>query len=166
MDAYILIGLPNSGKSTIARESFKELSVVSRDDILMEYGREKFGDLTYSEIFCELTSQDHKKIDELFHQKIKDLQKEKKNFVIDATHLTKASRKRRLKYINDDYNVHYLNVVCGFDTILKRNRQRAKKEGKYIPEDVLRNMFQRYEPPSEKEDPRIKSVHFIITDGF
>lgn len=162
---FFMIGMPNAGKSTLVKNCFQWADVVCRDDILMEYGRKKYGDLPYTEMFKKLTPEDQKEIDKLLYQKIEELQKEGKSFVIDMTLLSKKSRKRMLEKIHNDYKINYINVICGFDTILRRNQIRAEKTGKFIPEDVLRDMWQRYETPTKDEDKRIESIYFINTEG-
>ncbi len=160
---YLMVGMPNVGKSTFVKKELSGLEVVSRDEELMKYGKEKFGDISYSEIWKNLTPVDHKIIDDMVDNRIRRLQEEGKDFVVDMTLLSKKSRKKMYDKIDKDYKIRIVNLITGFDTILKRNKERAEREGKYIPEDVLRKMWLSYEPPIKAEDERIEKICFLNT---
>ena len=156
------IGVPNSGKSTWLKENAKDWEVVSRDTILMEYASEKYGKGTYSELWKKLTDDDQKMIDKLLNNKIKTLQEERKNFVIDMTLVSYKSRRKMLNKIKRNYNVHYLNFLTDYEVVMERNKKRFEEEGKFIPENVIENMMKNYQMPLYGEDDRIIDITHIF----
>ena len=92
----ILIGPPLSGKTTWIRENFPTTEVISRDEIVMEV----YGSRNYTEAF---KSVDQKEVDKVLTQKFIDANKEKKNVIVDMTHMASKRRKQNLNYFTDDY---------------------------------------------------------------
>jgi len=145
-NCYIMIGLPGSGKSTYIKKNFKDLEVLSRDDILLEYGKKKgYGD-TYTDIWKKLSSEDQKEINKILLQKFNKLKKSNKDFVIDMTNISWKSRRRWLSQL-DDYNVKAVVMLSSLDEILKRNKERSEIDGKFIPENILIDFAKRFELP-------------------
>ena len=155
-------GVPNSGKSFWLKENAKDWEVVSRDNIMMEYASEKYGKGTYSELWKKLTDEDQKMVDKLLNNKIKTLQEQRKNFVIDMTLVSYKSRRKMLNKIKKDYNIQYLNFLTDYEVILERNEKRNKEEGKFIPVSVLESMMKNYQLPLYGEDDRIIDISIII----
>jgi len=145
-NCYIMIGLPNSGKSTYIKENFKDLEVLSRDGILLEYGKEKGYGETYSEIWKNLTFEDQKEVDKILQQKFNRLKNSDKDFVIDMTNVSWKSRKKWLSQLKN-HNAIAIVMMTSLDEILKRNKERAKIDGKFIPENVLIDFAKRFELP-------------------
>jgi len=129
---YFMIGVPNSGKSTFAKKL--KIDIISRDSILLEYGKEKYGLNIYSEIWKKLSDEDQKEIDKILNEKIKNIQNKKKDFIIDMTLLIVKRRRKMLNKIRNHYQIMYINVLTDYNTIMQRNKERYEKEGKLIPE--------------------------------
>jgi len=145
-NCYIMIGLPNSGKSTYIKENFKDLKVLSRDNILLEYGKEKEYGETYSEIWKNLTIEDQKEIDKILQQKFNVLKNSNKDFVIDMTNVSIKSRKKWLSQLRN-HNAIAVVMMTSLKEIFERNKKRAKINGKYIPENILIDFAKRFELP-------------------
>jgi len=157
---YFMIGVPNVGKSTFS--SKLNLDIVSRDNILLEYGKEKYKIEEYSKIWEALTDEDQKEIDKLLNKKIKDLQDNEKDFVIDMTLLSVKSRKNMLSKIKKDYGVIYVNVLTDFNEIMRRNQKRFEETGKLIPQNVLINMMKNFQMPLLGEDEKVIDIYNIL----
>jgi len=159
---YFMMGIPNSGKTTFIENNLKDKEIVSRDNILLEYGKEKYNLEDYSDIWKVLTDEDQKEIDKLLNERLKDLQEQGKDFVIDMTLLNVKSRRRMLNKIKKDYQVIYINILTDYETIMERNKERFEKEGKLIPENVIINMMKKYQFPLYGEDDRIVEIYNIL----
>lgn len=151
-NCYIMIGLPNSGKSTYIREYLNDLEILSRDDILMEYGKNKNYGESYSEIWKNLTQEDQKEIDKILQRKFNELRKSDKDFVIDMTNVSIKSRKKWLTQL-DNHNAIAIVLLESLNEIFERNEERAEINGKFIPENVLIDFAKRFELP-------------LMTEGF
>ena len=160
----ILTGLPCSGKSTYIenlKKNGEEFEVVSRDGVLMEYGENKYGLKKYSDIWNKLTKEDQDEINQILNKRIEELSKKDGVVVVDMTMLTKSIRKNMMDSF-DGFDAEIVSFVVSFPVILERNIKRSEETGKLIPEQVLRDMFARYELPSVEEDNRITKVEFLI----
>ena len=163
-ELIILSGVPCSGKSTLVKEMLeedKEATVISRDDILMEYGKEKFGESDYSAIWDKLSSDDQKGINELLEKRIKDASENSNKVIIDMTMLTKKIRRDMIEKF-PGFKVSIIGVVVPFRTILERNKKRYEETGKNIPLNVLQDMWMRLEFPSVAEHPNVMSANVIV----
>ena len=163
----LMCGIPNAGKTTMVEEFVKDrddIAVISRDSILMEYGKEKYGVKTYSEVWSKLTNKDQQTINKLLNNKIKRVQAQKKHVIVDMTMLTIMSRKSMIENFGHNYKVACVALVASWPVIISRNERRAALTGKSIPIPVLQDMWMRYKIPIEGENPRIEQVEVYITD--
>ena len=143
----LLVGPPLSGKDSHLRsQDYSEFTIISRDDILMSLHDTN----DYSEAFHKV---DHKLVDRLLNQKIKDCIDNKKNVIINMTNLTKKSRNRHLcKFPNTDYDK--ISIVFPKLDLLEygnRNQKRKSEENKYIPLDVMVSMISNWEDVTSDE---------------
>lgn len=145
-NCYLLIGIPNSGKSTHTKKYLKDKPVLSRDDLLMEYGKRYGKDLTYSEIWNKLTDTEQKDIDRLLDKRASELKRSDDDFVIDMTNVSWKSRVRHLNGLRN-HNPIAVTFLTDYKEIMKRNKIREQEEGKNIPYHVLINMMRRFEMP-------------------
>jgi len=144
---YMMIGLPNSGKSTFVKENF-DLPILSRDDILIELGN----GLSYNDAWKSI---DQKEVDKIFEERKREF-KNYNEFVIDLTNLSWKSRAKWFNYYKN-YKFKLYVFLTDIDTIFERNNQR---EGKHIPENVIVNMMKRTELPLKGEG-NIEEIIFI-----
>lgn len=138
----LLCGPPCSGKSTWIKENNEEnLEVLSTDNWIEEQA--KSIDKTYSEAF------DHF-IKPAVANLCANLQlytSQKESFIVDQTNVNSKSRRKKLILCEDYYKIAvYFEVPL--ETLLERNTQRP---GKYVPENVIKSMFETYSRPSLEE---------------
>ena len=141
----ILIGPPLSGKTTWIRENFPTTEVISRDEIVMEV----YGSRNYTEAF---KSVDQKEVDRVLTQKFLDANKEKKNVIVDMTHMASKRRKQNLNYFSDDY--YKLGVIFPIlpdDEYERRNQKRIEEENKNLPMAIVKSMISSYQPITADE---------------
>lgn len=149
----LVCGPPCSGKSTwIKNNNVENLQVLSTDIWIEENA--KSIQKTYTEVFdhfiqpavCDLEA------------RLKLFSNSRDSFIVDQTNLNKWSRKNKLIYCEDYYKVAVYFEVS-LEVLLERNKQR---EGKIVPEEVIRTMYNRYKRPTEEEefDEIIDGVNF------
>lgn len=95
--AYLLVGLPGSGKSTWCKENYPDLPVVSRDIIRAELGYTESVDQKAKLSFAEennVTKEEHKQI-KMHCERGKD-------FIIDDTNINLKFRREMIKMLRDN----------------------------------------------------------------
>ena len=141
----ILIGPPLSGKSTWIRENFPTTEVISRDEIVMEV----YGSRNYTEAF---KSVDQKEVDKVLTQRFLDANKEKKNVIVDMTHMASKRRKQNLNYFTDDYyKLGVIFPILSDDEYVKRNQKRIEEENKDLSMGIVKSMISSYQPITSDE---------------
>ena len=141
----ILIGPPLSGKTTWIRENFPTTEVISRDEIVMEL----YGSRNYTEAF---KSVDQKEVDKVLTQKFLDANKEKKNVIVDMTHMASKRRKQNLNYFTDDYyKLAVIFPILSDEEYEKRNQKRIEEENKDLPMGIVKSMISSYQPITSDE---------------
>ena len=154
---YILMGLPGSGKSTYINKNYPNLEVLSRDDILENYGEDKFGsDLSYNEIWKLLDDEDQKEIDRLLQKRFTALKRSGKDFIIDMTNL---GWKTRRKWYSDSHNTIIKCFLEPFSVVKERNEKRV---GKTINEKIINSMSERLELPLIGEHKSIIDIEVLF----
>ena len=139
----MMVGVPGSGKTTFCKEYLKDWKYVSRDEI-------RFSLLQDDDDYFA-------KEEEVFKQFIHTINKHienRENVVIDATHISKKSRKKVLSRLVMPPLFPLVDVYCvyiktSFGTVLKRNRLRSGRA--FVPEDVICSMSQAFEMPELDE---------------
>lgn len=129
-----LVGLPASGKSTLAKElREKEKAVIISSDNIRE---ELFGDVNNQE--------NNQKVFKEMKERVNKHLLEGTNVIYDATNI---NRKRRIHLINneikaDGYEVYYL--ATPYYQCVHRNNKRERK----VPVDVIENMYKSLHIPT------------------
>ena len=130
----MLVGLPCSGKSTIAQELTKEYNAtIFSSDALRE---ELFGDINdqthNQELFVEL------------HRRIKECLRSGKSAIYDACSI---SYKRRMAFLSELKNIPCKKicvlVATPYEECLRRNTVRDRK----VPEYVIERMYRNFDVP-------------------
>ena len=145
----ILIGPPLSGKGWFCNLFKKNIDsdvlIVSRDETVMEV----YGSRNYTEAF---KSVDQKEVDKVLTQRFLDANKEKKNVIVDMTHMASKRRKNNLNYFsNDYYKLAVIFPILSDDEYDKRNRKRIEEENKDLPIHIVKSMISSYQPDTPEE---------------
>lgn len=141
----ILVGPPLSGKDTALRELNLDAEMVSRDQILLDL----YGSDNYDEAFKNVNQ---KEVDRILISTLQKFSKEKRNVVINMTHMNRKRRMYNLDFFGDDfYKVAIIFPILDESEYNRRNEKRRKEENKFIPTHVLKNMISSYQTISTEE---------------
>lgn len=144
----MLVGVPCSGKSTFVKTLLSQPhwsnAVVLSTDNYIEAQAKRVGQ-TYNEVFDDVIENATRELElQLITAKDKG-----KNIVWDQTNLTKKTRRNKLSKIPSFYKRGAVYFEISLEEALERNQHR---EGKLIPESILRRMWQQFEIPTLEED--------------
>ena len=154
MALYMLIGLPGSGKSTVAAELDADV-ILSSDEIREEL----FGDaaLQYDEDLLRKARGvediarrlgNRKVFTELYHRMHEHLSWDR-DVVFDATNLTRKARHQAMLIAEENYNRDV--VACVVRTPLEECLRRNFSRKRVVPEEVIRSMNDSFEEPTIEE---------------
>jgi tRNA uridine 5-carbamoylmethylation protein Kti12 len=160
----VLVGPPAIGKSTYTKNVLSTLEpcVVSRDEVVEEVAKDS--GLTYNEFYARLSdpslSELRNNIEKTLQERFKSAIENKKNVVVDMTHMNKKSRRRTLNHVAQK-EYEKIAVVFKFDKnmipylqkISSIREQQYKQLGKtkQIPDQVFYEMVDRFEPVDKEE---------------
>jgi predicted kinase len=146
-ECVMLVGIPTSGKSTYV-EKLKKLdywkdAVVLSTDSYIEKEAKRMG-LTYNQVFDDVIDNATRELElQLIMAKDKG-----KNLIYDQTNLTIKSRRKKLSKLPSYYRRGVIYFEVSLEEALKRNKAR---EGKFIPESILKRMYHQFEVPTISE---------------
>ena len=150
--AYILVGVPASGKSTWAanQEWAKDYAYISTDRIVEEYAAEQ--GKTYSDVFESFmpTAVD------LMTDEVILARAANKNIIWDQTSTTVNSRKKKFRMLPEYYHIA---VVFRTPPEQELKDRLSNRPGKIIPEYVVKNMIEKFEIPTDDEG--YKEIWFV-----
>ena len=135
---YIMVGMPGSGKSHIANYLAKMLNceIVSSDDKRAEWYGNAEDQSHNKELFA--------RIDKL----VSNLLAEGKSVILDATNISRKSR-RRFLLKGKQHNIETVAIVVHtpIEIAKVRNFQRDRK----VPESVIERQYQNFQMPTKEE---------------
>ena len=140
-------GIPGSGKSTEARRMARSLTArnlaveyISRDELRFSMISDE------SEYFSK-----EKEVFSKFVEKMNNSLNKNDCTIIDATHISKASRAKILRRVENPDNVRLLvlYLTTPLDICMRRNDLRSGRE--QVPHEVIEKMAKQFEEPIEKE---------------
>lgn len=144
--AFILIGLPGSGKSTwsLPLLSSGQFDLISTD-FFIEQEAKKLG-LTYSDIFRDYV----KEADKICNLYITEVISGERNLIWDQTNVSIKSRKSKIDKLK---NYIKIAVVFEIDEELHKERldNRTASDGKFIPVNVMDSMKKTFQFPTLEE---------------
>lgn len=144
----MLCGIPTSGKSTYVKKLksmkyWENAVVLSTDNYIEEYAK-RVGQ-TYNEVFDDVIPDATRELELQLN-----MAKEKgKDIIWDQTNLSRKSRKNKLHKIPSSYARGVVYFEVSLEEALERNKHR---EGKFIPESILKRMWHQLEIPTREED--------------
>jgi len=141
---YQLIGVPGSGKSTWIRNQIWALglTIVSTDAFVEDYARAQ--GRTYSQVFEDYMPT---AID-LMVQQVVFAQQHGHTVIWDQTSTTAASRRKKFRMLPD---YQHIAVVFKTPDLEELSRRLASRPGKIIPEEIVKDMIDRFEMPTLAE---------------
>lgn len=147
LECVMLVGIPCSGKSTyvnrLKKIPFWENAVVlSTDNYIEKVAQEH--NTTYSEIFEDCIDEATRQL-ELSLIEAKD---KGRNIIYDQTNLSIKTRKKKLSKLPSLYARGVIYFEISLEEALERNKHR---EGKFIPESILKRMYHQLEVPTLEE---------------
>ena len=131
---FLMIGLPASGKSTLAEQISKseDAEIVSSDNIR----KELYGD--------ENIQGDNNKVFRILQERIINGLKNNKNMIYDATNISYKTRMAFLQRLNKlEVEKIAVMVATPYEDCLIRNAQRERK----VPEEVIKRMYNNFYVP-------------------
>lgn len=138
---YTMVGIPGSGKSTIANQ-IPNAIIISSDAIRKElYGAEEI-------------QGNGKQVFDLVYKRIGEELTKGHDVVFDATNLTPKARKAVFRFTAEHIAVF---VNTSLDECLKRNAARERK----VPEEVIYRMYHNLTCPNKSEG--FKTIITITT---
>lgn len=144
--AYILVGIPGSGKSTWIAKAPVDWSntVVASTDNYVEREAKKLGK-TYTEVFKDIMP------DAVNHMAstVVNAVRNKQDIIWDQTSTTRHTRAKKLRMLPADYET--IAVVFPTPDPKELARRLGNRPGKTIPDEVVNDMIARWEEPSEDE---------------
>jgi len=144
--AYILVGVPGSGKSTWITKAPLDWSntVIASTDSYVEKEAKRQGK-TYTEVFKDVMPD---AVNDMA-KTVVDAVKSRQDIVWDQTSTTQHTRAKKIRMLPDDYEI--IAVVFPtppMDVLMKRL---ASRPGKEIPWEVVSSMIGKFEMPTEAE---------------
>jgi predicted kinase len=146
-ELVMLCGIPTSGKSTYVKklkllDYWKDAVVLSTDNYIEKYAT-RVGQ-TYNEVFDDTIDEATRQL-ELAFIEAKD---KGRDIIWDQTNLSIKSRRKKLSKLPSSYARGVIYFKVSLEDALERNKTR---EGKFIPESILKRMYHQFEIPTLQE---------------
>lgn len=143
----MLAGIPTSGKSSFVKKlmrfpQWQDVVVLSTDNYIERVAKDN--DTTYNEIFSDVIDEATRQL-EISLNEAKD---KGKDIIWDQTNLTPKTRKKKLSRFSSSYKRTCVYFKIELEEALIRNKQR---KGKFIPENVLTQMYEQFQIPTLAE---------------
>ena len=161
----VLVGPPAIGKSTYTKNALSQLNpvIISRDEVVEQISKKN--GMTYNEYYKKLNDPSIKhlsdEIENTIEEKFMQAITNKKNIVVDMTHMNKKSRIKTLSHIKPVIDYEKVAVVFKFEKemiphlqkISKMREKEFERLGltKIIPDNVFEEMIDRFEPIDNEE---------------
>ncbi len=146
-ELIMLCGIPTSGKSTYV-EKLKKLdywkdAVVLSTDNYIEKQAQRLG-LTYNQVFDDVIKDATRELEMEFNWS----KSKGRNIIWDQTNLSVKTRKKKLSKLPSIYKRGVVYFTVSLEDALERNNHR---EGKFIPESILKRMYEQFAIPTIEE---------------
>ncbi len=153
--AYVLVGLPGSGKSTWAAAHPEKLPVASTDSFIESHAAEH--GLDYAEAFKTAYPQ----AVQAMKQTVEGYIAARTPFIWDQTNLVPQERQQIYNILHPTHRVIYVVFMVPLDVCLRRHAERPRKGGRVVDEKRIAmlardTVFPRSQDP---HDEIIRIVH-------
>lgn len=138
---YLILthGVPGVGKSTFIANHFKgdDIQVICPDDIREEFNHERENWKEYFEyrVWC------------IAEERLKKSLQENRITILDATFIARKSILKEYKIMNQvDPTIKFVIIDFSQESLekcLENNRKRKESGGRFVPEDVIEDMYKR-----------------------
>jgi predicted kinase len=146
-EIVMLCGIPCSGKSTYVNKlltyEYWENSIILSTDNYIEEQAKRLG-MNYNEVFQDCIDEATRQLEMSFVR----AKEEGKRIIWDQTNLSIKTRKKKLTKVPSIYKRTAVWFQVDLEEALKRNETR---EGKFIPESILKRMYHQFEVPTLEE---------------
>lgn len=143
----MLCGIPCSGKSTyvetLKKMKYWENTIILSTDNYIETQAQRMG-RTYNEIFQDCIDNATRKL-EIDFIEAKD---KGKDIIWDQTNLSIKARRKKLSKLPSYCRRSAVYFEISLEEVLERNKHR---EGKFIPDSILKRMYHQFEVPTIAE---------------
>lgn len=145
--AYILIGIPGSGKTTWAfnQDWINNCVYISTDKIVEEHAQTL--KKTYSEIFENYMPQ----AVNIMIQQVLDAKNKNKDIIWDQTSTTIISRIKKFRLLPEYDHIAVIFPIPNKEELERRLKNRPEK---IIPEHIIKGMIDNFQPPTLNEGYR------------
>lgn len=131
--AFVLVGLPGSGKSTWAKTHPRRFEIASTDKYIEDFAREK--NITYAQAFKKY----FRKSQKLMKAQVERIKKEPRPFIWDQTNLTLKERDAIYKTLHKTHEVIFVCFLVPLDVCIAnyRKRQKTRDGGDVVDENRI-----------------------------
>lgn len=152
----LMVGLPGSGKTTIACKHYPDFEKVSLDEIKNMPKHERYSLVrSYKPDGLPIPPSNNRKAE---HVLIATALQKGLNVVIDDTNLTREIRAPHIEHASRYRYPVYAISLCNAKTAIKRNKARSGRMR--VPDGIMLKMQREYEPP--KMDEGFESIRTIL----
>lgn len=158
---YMLIGVPGSGKSTVAQSLLDEnsqLKIASTDLLIEQYAAKK--GKTYSQVHREYVDQATKGM----NLQIQSMMKKGESFIWDQTNVFASARKKKLTtLLQNKYTVIAITIELSPNELQKRLTERVANGSKFVGDKIIADLLLNYSRPTYSEG--FEEIYVIEDDG-
>ncbi len=150
--AYVLVGLPGSGKSTWAKKGPKApLPIASTDKFIEQYAKENT--LPYDKAF----KKHYKKATQMMKEQVAGLREKAAPFIWDQVNLTPKERAAIYKLLHDTHRIVFVCFDTPLEECLTRHAKRDRDGGEAVDEKRIKKLASTMSLP-DKSEPHDKIV--------
>jgi predicted kinase len=130
--AYVLVGLPGSGKSTWAKAHPNHLPILSTDEFIESFAAEN--GLNYAEAFRQFNA--NAKV--LLKERLRELIAAQASFIWDQTNITIRKRRAVYEKLHPTHQVLFVCFCVPIEICITRAEQREREAGEFINRDRIK----------------------------
>ncbi|MFX1239580.1 MAG: AAA family ATPase [Promethearchaeota archaeon] len=150
----MLVGIPGTGKSTLAKKMMETCPqgrvIVSSDEI-------RFNMLNYSETGVDFDPTVEARVWNLIESSVKNVIAASltKEIVLDATNVRRSNRSKFIKIAKENgIKTRAIVLYKPLEEVKEQNMSRKR----IVPDDVIENFFDRFQPPTKDEFDTIINI--------